>query len=381
RPLNGVSFDDLMVGKNNILVAVPDNTRSAHLKDILPVLLRRIESKGRAITIVAATGLHKSHDGPELRSLVGKAIFKSYRVKSHTQDERSLIDFGRTSKGVPVVLNRMVRDCDLIISVGVIEPHLYAGYSGGAKTVAIGLAGKVTIDHTHGTRFLDDRSTRIASIDGNLFQDTLWEIAAKTPLGFSVNVVNDPDGTAAAVFAGSPRDVFEKGVKLAKKIFEVTVVKEGGIVICGIGYPKDINLYQSSRAINYVANVDRPVISKGGVIVVAAELRDGIGLSQAEKLFYKNLCVMRSPRQLVEEVRREGCVAGKHRAYMLAAPLMDYKVIFVTASSKKGFMRNLPFETFSSIRKAILRAEDIVGRDAGVYVIPKALATVAIRRI
>lgn len=376
RPLGGVRLESAAGRAKKILVVVPDATRGAHLKEILPVLLRRIDDGRRAIDIIVATGLHKEHDRDRLRSLLGGALVRRYNVISHSQDGRSIARLGTTKRGVGITLNRLVAAYDMRISIGIIEPHLYAGYSGGAKTVAIGLAGKTTIDATHGTKFLDDPSVAIGSVEGNAFQETLWEIAAKAPTGYAVNIVNDAGGRALKAFAGRTKAVFAAGVRFAKTVFEVTSHRQADIVICGVGYPKDANLYQASRAINYIINVDRPVLRKGGVLIVAAELGEGIGASAAEKLFYDRLKAMRSPREFIGQIRRGGCVAGEHRAYMVAKPLVDHTVMFVS-SGKKPFLKGLPFDSFPTLELALSRAYGIVGPTAKIYVVPQALSTIA----
>ena len=375
-PLGKVTLESAVRGKRKVLIVVTDATRKACVKEILPRLLRTIDDGARTITIIVATGLHKTHDKKELKDLLGEAVVARYGVRSHGLGNGDIVKLGVTKRGVPITLDGNLFEHDVVLSIGTVEPHLYAGYSGGAKTIAIGLAGRETIDATHGVRFLDDRMTRIGSIGRNPFQETLWEIASHVPLRFSVNVVNDHAGRAIKIFCGETRAVFRAGVDFARKLYEVTVRKSADIVLCGIGYPKDINLYQASRAINYVLNVDRPVLKRGGVLIVAAELKDGAGTSPAEFMFYDMLRKMECPRRFLATVKKEGCVAGAHRAYMVAGPLVNYEIIFVTGRDKK-FMEGLPLRYATTIREALDRAEKITGKQPTIYVIPHALATIA----
>lgn len=377
KSLEGAKLKDLIAGKKKILIVVPDATRSAHLKEILAVLLNRIAAKSRKIDIIIATGLHKTHTIGELASLLGKSILKRCAVLQHDPSEESVIHLGMTEYAVPITLDKNLFNYDFLISVGVIEPHLYAGYSGGAKTIAIGLAGEETINATHGIRFLDDPAVNIGSLKDNPFQETLKEISERIPPVFSINTVNDPDGKAVKIFSGAVKDVFRAGAEFAQKVFEVRAKKRADIAICGIGYPKDINLYQASRAINYILNVDKPVIRKGGVVIIAAELRDGVGNSPAERRFYNELGNIYSPRDFINRVKRNGCVAGEHRAYMVAKALADYNVIFVTEGSDKDYMSGLPFKHYNDISEALNYSDSITGENSRVYVIPRALATIA----
>ncbi len=373
--LKSLRQKDIPFRKKKILIVVPDATRSAHLKEILPVLTEKITVPSRSIDIIIATGLHKKHTPEQLNKLLGPSITKRYKILQHDPSEGASVDFGKTKYDVPATLERCVLDHDFIISIGVVEPHLYAGYSGGAKTISIGLAGEATINATHSIKFLDDPGTNIGSLEGNIFQETLWHILENIPPVFSINTVNDQDGHALKIFCGPVKDVFEKSACFARKTFEVGVRATADIAICGIGYPKDINLYQASRAVNYVLSVDRPVVKKGGIVIIAAELKDGIGQSPAENRFYDELKKMKSPEDFVNRVRREGCIAGEHRAYMVAKALIDYNIMFVTALGK-DFMEGLPFKFYRNMDEALNRANDITGKNPKIYVIPRSLATI-----
>lgn len=373
--LKSLREKEVPFGKKKVLIVVPDATRSAHLNEILPVLLEKIRIPSRIIDIIIATGLHKHHAYSQVVKLLGASVVKTYGVMQHDAFRGPIKDLGKTKYGVPISLDSNIMNYDYLISIGVIEPHLYAGYSGGAKTVAIGLAGVPTINATHSVKFLDDNSVAIGAVEGNIFQETLWHILEKAGPVFAINTVNDSDGKALKIFSGPVSNVFAKGVEFAKKVFEINVEKQADIAICGIGRPKDINLYQASRAVNYVLSVDSPVVRKGGVLIVAAELRDGIGDSAAENRFHEELKNMRSPAEFVNHVKINGCVAGEHRAYMVAKALLDYKVIFVT-KEPKPFMEGLPFGYFSKISDALHFAETLTGKDSKIYVIPRALATI-----
>lgn len=362
--------------KKKVLIVVPDATRSAHLREILPVLLEKVHIPSRTIDIIIATGLHRAHTYGQVDALLGSSVLKIYGVMQHNALSDTIKYLGKTKYNVPITLNDKLMHYDYIISIGVIEPHLYAGYSGGAKTIAIGLAGQDTINATHSIKFLDNAAVTIGSLEGNTFQETLWHIADKVGPIFAINTVNDSDGKALKIFSGPVTNVFAKGVEFAKKVFEVKVEKKADIAICGIGKPKDINLYQASRAINYVLSVDSPVVRKGGVVIIAAELKDGIGNSVTEKRFYEELKNMRSPADFVNHIKINGCVAGEHRAYMVAKALSDYNIIFVT-KERKAFMEGLPFSYFYRISDALRFAETLVGKESSIYVIPRALATIA----
>ena len=166
------------------IIAVPDFTREAHLKKILPVLLK----DNSEAEIIIATGLHRAPTKKEIRDNIGN-IRKKIKISAHAYKNVSY--FGKSKTGVPVWLNKKLKKADRIITIGVVEPHLYAGYSGGVKVLSIGLAGEKTINATHHPRFLDHPGTKICSIKGNPFQAFIQETASMLPVGYSMNIVND----------------------------------------------------------------------------------------------------------------------------------------------------------------------------------------------
>lgn len=375
--LEGLDRKECPFAGKDVLIVVSDLTRHAHVDRIIPRLLDKIGAAAGKIEIIIGSGLHRPHTEDELIMLLGRAARERYTVINHAQDELSLADFGVTDTGIPRILNKRLRGRDIVITLGVIEPHLYAGYSGGAKTLAIGLAGEATINATHGIKFLDDPTVRIGSIDGNAFQDALWKIAyGIVPRWTAINVVNDPDGNLMKVMCGEVRSVFTEGARFARKLFEVTVDKEADIAILGIGHPKDMNLYQASRAMNYILNVKRPIVKRGGVVIIAAELSDGMGSGTAEKRFTGALRDMVSPEEFIGSVKKDGCMAGVHRAYMVARALADYRIIMVSGADK-NLLKGLPFPSFSKMDDAIAYAETIVGKSASFYVVPRSLVTIA----
>lgn len=383
----------------NVLIVVPDATRKAHLKVVLPRLLKKIgvssKDKGLRIKIIVATGLHKPHTRSELKKLVGERIFSKYTVMTHNHDKGNLVKIGKTKSGIPIVFNKHLLEADSIITVGLIEPHLYAGYSGGAKTIAIGLAGEETINATHHPRFLDKKGTLIDSIKNNLFQDCLWEIIKGLPIKYSINIVNDRNGKLKRVFIrelkgeirenkgkegriGEFKREFNKGVRFAKKIFEKKLNKTFDAVICKVSPPKDVNMYQTSRAFNYVLNVKRPIVKRGGIVLVCASLKEGFGRGLGEKKFARALKKMKSPKEFIELVKNKGCVAGEHRAYMVAKAMTKAQLGFIGAKAAI-YTKNLPFLSFPNIKSAKKFIKHTKNQNAKIYTVPHALSIIISR--
>ncbi|MBI5554564.1 MAG: DUF2088 domain-containing protein [Elusimicrobia bacterium] len=358
-----------MTNKNKIIIVVPDRTRNAHLKKILPGVLKNLEQQGvfrQNIEILVGLGLHEPMDKVQLAEMLGANILNNYAVYNHSQKPADLAYLGKTSKGAPIYLNKKLLDAKKIITLGIVEPHLYAGYSGGIKTVAIGLAGDKTISYTHHPRFLDSKGTALGNIKTNLFQKTLVEIVKNLPITYAVNVVNDPNGKMLQVFSGKPAGVFKKAVAFADQLYRQRLPRAYDVAIAKIGKQKGGNIYQASRAYNYLLNVPAPIVKPGGYVIVAAAVPEGFGRGLGERRFGKILKKVKDIDQFIEEIKKGGCQAGEHRAYMVAKVLKKANLLFVSAHAPK-LLRGTPLQGFTSTKEALIFISKDLGRKPSVY--------------
>jgi nickel-dependent lactate racemase len=262
------------------IIAVPDFTRNAHLKEILPSILKHHKDA----EIIIATGLHRPPTKKEIKDNLGSIV---NRAKISTHNYKDAFFLGKSKKGIPIYINKKLKDADSIITIGVVEPHLYAGYSGGTKVVSIGLGGEETINATHHPRFLDRPGTKLCSIKNNPFRNFINEVSSMLPIKHSLNIINDKNGKLLKVFRGRPLSSFKNAVSYCQRISEKKVGKLYDIVICDIPKEKTVNIYQASRAFNYVANTRKPAIKNKSLILVKADLKEGFGKGLAEKRFMK----------------------------------------------------------------------------------------------
>lgn len=330
------------------LIAVPDFTRRAHLKKILPGLIKKLNKQGisdRDIEIIIATGLHRSPTKKEIRENLG-SIADKIKISVHDYRKNAVAYFGKSKKGIPIYLNKKLKYADSIITVGVVEPHLYAGYSGGTKVVAIGLAGEKTINATHHPRFLDHPGTRICSIKNNPFRDFIEETSSLVPIEYSLNV------TGEKIFAGRPDVSFRNSLRYSQKTSEKKINKCFDVIICDIPKEKAVNIYQASRAFNYIANSRNPVLKNNSLILVKADLKEGFGKGLGEKRFMKKMLTMKSPEKLIRDIKKKGCLAGEHRAYMVAKALQRSKLGFISKRARLYKNKLLPFLFFSNMKEA-----------------------------
>ncbi len=182
---------------DRVCIVFTDITRATPDHLLVPAILKELEIAGvndQDITLLCGIGMHRPSSLDEKDIKLGKDIVARYRViDNEPQNPDALVDMGITPGGVPVFLHRAVVETDLLIATGIVEPHQYAGYSGGRKTVAVGAAGEALIAHTHGPAFIDHPGTRLGQIEGNPFHDAISEAARRANLRFILNVVLDDD--------------------------------------------------------------------------------------------------------------------------------------------------------------------------------------------
>jgi nickel-dependent lactate racemase len=359
----------------NVLIIAPDNTRKTHLREILTELLRLRGFSGKKVSVLFANGLHRRMDEAQIKWLVGEKLFSKLDFFNHSLAREDIKKLGVTKAGIPITLNRRLFESDFIISIGVVEPHLYAGFSGGPKTIAIGLSGKDTIDKTHHPRFLDNPNVNLGVVKNNPFNRMLWEIVRHVRVGLAINILNDSDGNLIYCFTGRLEKVYKEATRKARLYFNLKVKEMADVVICGLGGEKAQNAYQASRAFNYVINTKRTILKKGGLILTIASLGDGFGNGIGEIRFEEVIKNMKVPDYFISRVKAKGCVAGEHRAYMVAKALRFARLGFVTENPL--IFRKTPFLAFRSLKEACIFIEREISKNPRIAIIPNIFSVIA----
>jgi len=270
-----------------------------------------------------------------------------------------------------------VLEADLVIATGRVEPHQYAGYSGGGKTVAIGCAAEPVIAYTHGPAMLDRPGTRLGVLAGNPFQEAVREVATAAKVAFVANCVLDDDGRLAAVAYGSPAGVQDSLAKTAESMYVAKIPEQVDIAIAGVGYPKDQNVYQASRAASYLQYAPTPVVRGGGVIIVPAECPEGPGEGVGEQRFYAAMTGPEGRAAFLARVRAGDFKPGEQRAYIMSQILDDISVIF-SGVADPGPLQAMGFLTAAGIEEAWEMAGELVDQPATALVVPHALLTMPV---
>ena len=274
-PTAGPPLRKLVVPGQRVAIAICDGTRPQPRKVVLPVLLEELSGTIDLadVVVVVATGTHRANTPAELASMLGEEVLRSVRVENHdARDDASLACFGTCGDGVPVYLNREWLEADVRITTGFVEPHLFAGFSGGPKLVAPGLAGLATTLVLHDARRIGDPKATWAVTEGNPVHDDIRAIAAATGVDFTCDVVLNANQEVAAVFAGELFAAHAAGCEFARDVAMRPVKQRFDVVVTtNAGFPLDQNLYQSVKGQSAAMSVVRP----GGLIVAACECSDG----------------------------------------------------------------------------------------------------------
>lgn len=365
------------------IIAVTDLTRACPDDLLVPPLLDELNAGGipdAQVSIIVAVGLHRATTDEEKRAKLGGVVDRVHNVfDSDGRDPEKWASLGEIPPyGVPGYVQRTVAEADLVVATGIVEPHQYAGYSGGAKTLAIGCCGEPVITATHGMRFLEDPGVRLGRIAGNPFQETVRELARRAGLRFCINVVTDDRERVVAVAAGAPNAVHDHLSGIAAEIYTRPIDKQYDIAIAGVGAPKDVNLYQASRAATYLRFAPTPVVREGGAIIVPARLQEGAGDGAGEQRFLAALESAVSPAAVVEAARAH-FAGGEQRAVMVALTLQHCQII-VAASEAPEVVRRAKLRDAVDVEEALDIAYEHVGRPrrASVLLVPRALHTLPV---
>ena len=332
--LGSAPLSSLVNPASNVVIAFTDTTRPSPDQVLVSLLRRELAEAGvppHNITLLCATGLHRPITEEELLTKLGPENLQGVRVVNHdATNPGQLADLG-TINGIPAIVNRLCAEADLVLATGIVEPHQYAGFSGGAKTVTIGCGGEETIRQTHGVNMLDREGTTLGSLHGNSFQEFVRKAAERAGLQYILNVVLNRSGGILAAACGNPAQVHDHLSTLALDYGSVAIPRPVHIAIAGVPPAKAANLYQASRAATYLGLAAHTPLLPGAPIVLPAALPEGPGDGTGEQRFFRILSEAPSPSALVRRLRQEGFPAGAQRAYVLARLLCRHPVIVAGA--------------------------------------------------
>jgi nickel-dependent lactate racemase len=381
HPIGSPPLVDLARPGDRVCIVFTDVTRASPDHLLVPALLRELEATGvrdEDVTLLCGIGMHRPSTAGEKVAKLGPDVVARYRViDNEPQNPEALVDLGVTPGGVPVSVHRAAVEADLLIATGLVEPHQYAGYSGGRKTVAVGAAGEPLIAHTHGPAFIDHPGTRLGRIEGNPFHEAVTEAARRAGLRFILNVVLDDEKRVVCVKAGEPVGTHAQLVAFGRAIYEVDIPHQYDVAIGGVGYPKDANLYQASRAASYLFFAPTPVVKPGGFLVVPARCEEGAGDGVGEQRFFTAMRDAPGVQSILDDARRNGYPPGQQRAFVMAKVLEQARVVIV-GSERPDVVAACKMTPAATVEEALALAARELGEDLEVLIVPHALLTLPV---
>lgn len=369
RPIGTASLGALAKGKRDACILVCDITRPVPNEAILTPMLRILEESGifrSRIRILIATGLHRGATPVEIEEIVGSDIAHDYRIENH--DGRKLEDhvyLGTTPRGVPAWVDRRYVEADLKVAVGLIEPHLMAGFSGGRKLICPGVASLETIRAWHSPRFLEHPRAACGIVEGNPVHEENTRIARMAGCDFIANVCLDGQRQITSVVAGDMERAWDAGVRDCRKQLEVRASRAADVVVTSsAGYPLDTTFYQSVKGMTGVL----PIVREGGTIILVASMSEGIGSREFQDL----LETTESLDTFVDQIARGAFfVVDQWQLEELAKVRRHCRVKVVTDGVAAETLEKFFVEPACSVEGALADSIRDYGSSVHVAVVPK----------
>ncbi|MEA3475425.1 MAG: nickel-dependent lactate racemase [Candidatus Cloacimonadota bacterium] len=346
----------------NIVVIISDITRPGPFEQLLKPLVDEILATGidrSKIRFVIANGTHRKMTDAEMRFQYGNWIVDNFSTQNHDCRASNLVSYGKMESGNELKINKTVANADFLITTGILNTHYFAGFGGGRKSILPGVCGYETIRRNHSNIIYD--YARLGNLEGNLIHLEMCEAAEKVGVDFCVNMLINAKKQLVNCFAGDIDKVFHTGAEAIRNLYSVKFSQYADVVITSAGgYPKDINFYQSQKALNNIIDL----VKDGATIVMFAECKDGVGQDEMER-------VLASAKNLDElfSIKQKDIQIGGHRAFA-TGKLLKKADILVISSMKPEKVRRIhfiPMKSFDDCIDFIIKKH---GKDFSSYIVP-----------
>jgi nickel-dependent lactate racemase len=357
---------------DRVVIVHTDITRATPNDRILPVLLSELKAAGD-ITLLNALGTHRRQTNAELRRMLGDFIVDNYRCLQHdANDAANLVSLGQTSRGHPVRVNRQYLEADVRILTGFIEPHFFAGFSGGPKGVLPSIAGAESVHSNHSYEMIAHPKATWGITDGNPIWEEMREVALRTNPTFILNVTLNSSRQITGVFAGDMLTVHAAGCAFVKEHAMVPVDASFDIVVTtNSGYPLDQNLYQCIKGVSAAAQVVRV----GGAIIIAAACADGL---PDHGRYAALLAEAGSPQAVLDMVSQPGFNQPDQWQVQVQAKIQLRADVYVRSDGlTDDQIRRALLLPCRDIERTIAKIEAKLGRRATICVLPEGPQTIA----
>lgn len=374
QPIASSRLCELAKGKNNIVVITSDHTRPVPSKITMPLLLAEIRrgNPQADITILIATGFHRPSSREELLDKLGADIVAREKIVIHdSRDLSSMVNIGKLPSGGDILINKVAAAADLLVAEGFIEPHFFAGFSGGRKSVLPGVVSQVTVLANHCAKFIAHEKARTGILEGNPIHIDMLHAAKAANLAFILNVVIDAEKKIINAYAGDLEEAHQEGCRFVSGLATVPAQPADIVITSNGGYPLDQNIYQAVKSMTAAEATCRD----GGVIIVCAACNDGHG----GEAFYNWFAKAASAQAVMDKIMQipaEETIADQWEAQILARVQLHHPVIIVTDQCDHQIIRDMHMQAAATLPEALRMAEAIVGPHAGITVVPDGVSVI-----
>ena len=372
NPIGTKPLNELAGAEDTVAIVFCDITRPAPNHLMIPAILAELAHVPREnFVLINATGMHRPNSEAELCEMLGEEVVANYRIVNHDSTDKSQLRFlGETSSGGPVWVNTHYLDASVKILTGFIEPHFFAGFSGGAKLILPGIAGADSVMHNHNAEMIGHPRATWGQLEANPIHCEQREAAALCPPDLSLNVTINKSKEITGVFAGEMIQAHEAGCAFARRSVMRPVAEPYDIVITtNSGYPLDLNLYQAVKGMSAAYQV----VKHGGAIIIAAECAEGIGHGHFEDLLQER----ESPAALLDLINSPGFSRfDQWEAQILAQILLKAEVHLYAENLSDQSIRDAHLTPCRSIEETVAALQEQFGSGARICVLPMGPLTI-----
>jgi len=374
NPIGAPRLRNLAAGKKKILLITCDHTRAMPSKLTLPLILDEIRAGApdAQIDIIIATGTHRATTEEEQRVMFGDGVVDNESIYVHDcTREDDMVKICKLPSGATFNVNRMATECDLLIAEGFIEPHFFAGFSGGRKSVMPGIASLETVNVNHSYMALANPYATTGVLDDNPVHVDMVAAARAVGLAFILNVALDADKKIVAAFSGDMEKAHLKGCEFVSSYAKRPAIK-GDIVVTGNGgYPLDQNLYQASKA----ASTAAACAGEDGVIILVSGCIDGFGGEYFSELMLSGKTYDIDKK--LSAIEPEKTIPEQWNVQIFTRIMLKHKIIFVTTNISRELLEKANFIPAETMDEALGIAYSIKGKNAKVVVVPDGVSVIA----
>lgn len=373
NPIDSKKLKELAVGKDKVVILISDHTRPVPSKYILPLMLKEIRegNPDADITLLVATGCHRGTTKEELIGKIGEDIYKNEKIYIHDCDDESMLVTldEKLPSGGNIVVNKLAAEADLLVAEGFIEPHFFAGYSGGRKSVFPGCCSRKAVMYNHNAEFIDSEYARTGNLENNPIHKDMIAAAKALGLVYIVNVVINSDKEVIHAVAGDLEKAHESGTEwlkgkagVDKRLADIAITSNGG-------YPLDQNIYQAVKSMTAA----EATVKDGGVIIVSAESSDGTGGDAFYNAFVNEPDTERLYQSFLDTPKEE-TIPDQWESQILCRVLLKTKAIIYISDVDDEIVKTFHMIPVKTLDEAMEKANELMGNDSSVTVIPNGIS-------